>query len=182
MKLNIQLFGGRGASSGKATKGAFDFTREEVAQAYQTMREKMQSHMDRGDESWNASEYTNAEFLAHLEDSNWHSEMKQLEEANLTEKQLAQIKNETTVSAYGVGRMLTGRENVDKMIKSVKSKVNKYTVAYHKSRGTEVRNSVPEGYIKLEGATTAPKGYEWYSNGKSRFGGEYKSILVKTKK
>ena len=58
----------------------------------------------------------------------------------------------------------------------------KYTIAYHKARGTEVLNSVPKGYVKLEGATTAPNGYSWYSNGKSRFGGEYKSVLVKDKK
>lgn len=69
---------------------------------------------------------------------------------------------------------------------SNKKKINiskgKYTVDYFKSRGTEVRNSVPKGYIKLEGATTAPRGFEWYFNGKSRFGGEYKSVLVKKKK
>ena len=55
----------------------------------------------------------------------------------------------------------------------------KYSVDYFKQRGVEVKDSVPEGYVKLEGATTAPKGYEWYSNGKSRFGGEYKNALVK---
>ena len=48
--------------------------------------------------------------------------------------------------------------------------------------GTKVYSSVPKGYIKIEGATTAPKGLEWYSNGKSRFGGEYKNALVKIKK
>lgn len=39
--------------------------------------------------------------------------------------------------------------------------------------------SVPEGWIKIEGACTAPVGYSWYSNGKSRFGGEYECALVK---
>lgn len=55
----------------------------------------------------------------------------------------------------------------------------KFSVDYFKQRGVEIKDKVPEGYVKLEGATTAPKGYEWYSNGKSRFGGEYKNALVK---
>jgi len=40
-------------------------------------------------------------------------------------------------------------------------------------------DSVPEGYTKVIGATTAPIGYGWYSNGESRFSGKRKSILVK---
>lgn len=40
---------------------------------------------------------------------------------------------------------------------------------------------VPEGYKKIKGATTAPRGYSWYSNGKSKFSGEYRSVLVKDK-
>ena len=128
MKLDIQLFGGRGASSsnkkGTNTKqnDAFDFTREEINRAYQTMLEKMQTHMNRGDERWSASSYTNAEFLAHMEDANWHSELRQLEEAGLTKEQLTEIKNKTIISSYGVGSMLTGKENVQKMINSVKKK------------------------------------------------------------
>ena len=39
--------------------------------------------------------------------------------------------------------------------------------------------SVPKGFTKLKGATTAPRGYEWYSNKKSRFTKGYKSVLVK---
>lgn len=56
----------------------------------------------------------------------------------------------------------------------------KYTVDYFKEKGVDVKDKIPEGWQKLEGATTAPKGYEWYSNGKSRFGGEYKNALIKT--
>ena len=44
---------------------------------------------------------------------------------------------------------------------------------------TKTVDTVPEGWIKTEGATTAPKGYTWYNNGKSRFGGEYQNVLVK---
>ena len=33
----------------------------------------------------------------------------------------------------------------------------------------------------IQGASTAPKGYKWQNNGKSRFSKEYKSRLVKVK-
>lgn len=42
-------------------------------------------------------------------------------------------------------------------------------------------DQIPKGWVKLEGATTAPKGYIWYWNGKSRFGGEFECALVKDK-
>jgi len=32
-----------------------------------------------------------------------------------------------------------------------------------------VAQSIPQDYTRLEGALTAPLGYEWYSNGNSRF-------------
>ena len=38
---------------------------------------------------------------------------------------------------------------------------------------------VPKGWKRLEGATTAPKGYSWYYNGKSRFDKGYKCALIK---
>lgn len=37
----------------------------------------------------------------------------------------------------------------------------------------------PKGFRKTPGATNAPKGYEWYSNIKSRFSGKRKIVLVK---
>lgn len=37
-----------------------------------------------------------------------------------------------------------------------------------------------DSWHDLGGATTAPNGYKWQSNGKSRFSGEYKNRLVKT--
>ena len=36
-----------------------------------------------------------------------------------------------------------------------------------------------KGWRYLDGATTAPLGYRWACNGRSRFGGEYRSALVK---
>lgn len=44
-----------------------------------------------------------------------------------------------------------------------------------------VIKDIPDGWKKIEGATTAPKGYSWYCNGKSLFSGEYESALVKDK-
>lgn len=58
----------------------------------------------------------------------------------------------------------------------------KYSVDYWKKKNVEIKDEAPKGYIKLQGATTAPNGYEWYSNGKSRFSKEYKHILVKENK
>lgn len=36
--------------------------------------------------------------------------------------------------------------------------------------------------VELQGATTAPCGYKWYSNNKSRFNGEYEHYLIKEDK
>ena len=44
-----------------------------------------------------------------------------------------------------------------------------------------VYSSLPKGWKRLSGATTAPKGYIWIYNGKSRFGGGYKKALLKMK-
>ena len=50
-----------------------------------------------------------------------------------------------------------------------------------RKQGVEIRNTIPKGYVKEEGATTAPNGYTWYSNNKSRFSGQRKLVLVKDK-
>ncbi len=39
-------------------------------------------------------------------------------------------------------------------------------------------DSLPRGWCEVKGATTAPKGWYWACNGKSRFDG-YKHALVK---
>lgn len=43
-----------------------------------------------------------------------------------------------------------------------------------------VYRTMPKGWSVTEGATTAPKGYTWVDNGKSRFGKERKTALVPT--
>ena len=40
-------------------------------------------------------------------------------------------------------------------------------------------DKVPKGWRKTIGATTTLRGYEWYSNGESRFSGKRKIALVK---
>lgn len=54
-----------------------------------------------------------------------------------------------------------------------------YGISYWRKRGTKVGNKVPKGWVKVKNATTAPRGYSWYSNNKSLFSGERKTMLVK---
>lgn len=44
---------------------------------------------------------------------------------------------------------------------------------------TRVYSRMPKGWKETKGATTAPKGYKWISNGKSLLGGKRKSALIK---
>ena len=48
-------------------------------------------------------------------------------------------------------------------------------------RGSKVKvvDSLPDGWKEDKRATTAPKGYVWVTNNKSRFGGERKAALMK---
>lgn len=44
------------------------------------------------------------------------------------------------------------------------------------------KEQIPKGWKECKGASTAPVGYKWINNGKSRFGGEYKNKLIKAEK
>lgn len=60
--------------------------------------------------------------------------------------------------------------------------MGKYTIEGFIKRGVKVLNTAPDGWIKAKTATTAPNGYSWYGNGKSRFedgGKDFKHALVK---
>lgn len=48
-------------------------------------------------------------------------------------------------------------------------------------RIVEYLEVAPEGWIKIEGATATPNGFDFYSNGESLFGEKFKSVLVKNK-
>lgn len=52
------------------------------------------------------------------------------------------------------------------------------------SLGREVKklNSAPAGWKPIKNATTAPKGYTWYSNGESRFGGKRQEALIRDRR
>ena len=54
------------------------------------------------------------------------------------------------------------------------SKIQKFI-----DKGIKVLNEVPKGWRVLEGATTAPVGYKWISNGKSFFSKDFESALLK---
>lgn len=43
-------------------------------------------------------------------------------------------------------------------------------------------DEIPHGWKPIKGASTAPVGYEWISNGKSRFSKDYKIALAKERK
>ena len=45
--------------------------------------------------------------------------------------------------------------------------------------GARYLDKAPDGWKRIENATTAPQGYEWWSNGASRFSNEYQHALVK---
>ena len=42
-----------------------------------------------------------------------------------------------------------------------------------------VLDALPEGWRYIEGALTAPTGFRWACNGKSRFSPEYRHALVR---
>lgn len=52
-------------------------------------------------------------------------------------------------------------------------------IIYHKDKGHIKEGRPPKDWTKVEGGTTAPNGYSWYSNNKSMFGGERESYLYK---
>lgn len=68
-------------------------------------------------------------------------------------------------------------ENKDKL----DIKKTTVTTKAGKKREIEYVESVPDGFKELKGATTAPLGYTWYTNGKSILDKSRKSILVKDK-
>ena len=104
----------------KQSNNKIDDDTYKFKESYKSYHEKMQSHGDR--EKWSAKEYTNDEFMEHLTDSNWHKERKMIEEANLTNKQLTELKNQITVSKWGVENF--DYNNAKEMIDKVKQSNN----------------------------------------------------------
>lgn len=52
----------------------------------------------------------------------------------------------------------------------------------YRDKDYPVYETLPDGWIILKGATTAPKGYKWISNNKSRFSGERKLAFIYDRK
>lgn len=111
MRLNIQLFGGRGAGSMSAKGKDSDlYVYKDSYESYSRKQYELsgsdfkdQDNLVYGTNEWTGKEYTNDEFIEHLIDSNFHAEVRVLGESNLTNKQLAYIKDNTTLSQWGVG-------------------------------------------------------------------------------
>ena len=51
----------------------------------------------------------------------------------------------------------------------------------YRNKEYPVYETLPNGWIILKGATTAPCGYKWISNNKSRFSGARKLAFLKEK-
>ena len=45
-----------------------------------------------------------------------------------------------------------------------------------------INGELPKGWVPIKGTLTAPNGYTWVSNNKSRFSGERKSAIIKNDK
>ena len=87
---------------------------------------------------------------------------------------IAKIAPKTVAKQQGKNLEIEDFENLNIQNATVKTKAGKEKVI-------EYVNEVPKGWVKNDGATTAPLGYKWYTNGKSLIKGERKNILVKEK-
>lgn len=52
-------------------------------------------------------------------------------------------------------------------------------IAHFKALGVQFLDTMPEGWKKVEGATTAPSGYVWIRNCKPIFSDMYEHALLK---
>ena len=87
---------------------------------------------------------------------------------------IAKIAPKTVAKQQGKNLEIEDFENLNIQNATVKTKAGKEKVI-------EYVDEVPKGWVKNDGATTAPLGYKWYTNGKSLIKGERKNILVKEK-
>lgn len=116
----------------------------EYVDTYATYKDKFNDTWGKdgsSDKVVSASMYTNDEFMEHLEDSNWHSERRQLLDANLTNQELKYIKDRTKVSAWGVEN-LTGKEQVSQLIKEAKDKYKSGSI------NDNIRRKAYQKYLK----------------------------------
>lgn len=55
----------------------------------------------------------------------------------------------------------------------------KRKISFFKSAGVIVFDKKPKGWRRIKGATAAPNGYVWISNGRSIFDKDYHHALLK---
>ena len=108
----------------------FELNEDNISESYRTYREKRDSfegittdelgnrdYENMKDADWTGKEYTNEEFLANLEDENWHTERKMLLDAGLTNKQMEFVKDNTT---FHNGSPSLDTEITEELIKGAK--------------------------------------------------------------
>lgn len=74
---------------------------------------------DNENAKWSGKEYTNDEFMEHLEDANWHTERRMLETAGLTNQEMEYVKDHTTLGAWTAD---LDRDKTQKLINEAKDK------------------------------------------------------------
>lgn len=157
-----------------ARRARADETRSDILQERQRNREKIQR-----DSSSNNSGKIGSELLQRTSDplengvdrSSIRIDEGRENPTNNSQKVTEQAKKPTE----GFYAKLIKDESVD--IETPKQAV--VTNKNGEKRNIEYLDNAPDGWVKDEYATTAPKGYSWYHNGKSVLKGERKSILVK---
>lgn len=163
MKLDIQLFGGRGASSGSGKRGVGSGFLGEQKGGFGGSDG---TRFFAGDTvTKNGKEYRVTDTRGgKMELYSGDKTLKINNTSGIT------LKERGTV-----GLSLLAKERVT-VVRGADSRMQ------INGRNVAVYNKTPKGFSKTSGATTAPKGYSWYSNNKSLFGDERISILVKNKK
>ena len=71
-------------------------------------------------------------------------------------------------------------ESRDGLIGDIDSATTEIEIARRRFPNTPlyINRPIPDGYMEVQGATTAPNGFRWYYNGQSRFSGERRAILA----
>ena len=166
MKLNIQLFGGRGASSSEGSR------KRGTGSGF--LGEEKGGFLSNGTRYFagdkvvkSGKEYTVIEISKtgkSMEIYNGDETIKVFNDNKIALKERGQA-----------GQSLLARQRVN-VARGADSGVKM------NGRVVPVYNEAPKGFVKTNGATTAPKGYEWYSNNKNLFGDERINILVRKRK
>ena len=128
--------------------------------AYDTYKEKFKNTWGEdgsGTNNATGKMYTNDEFMEHLTDANWHTERKMLEEANLTNRQLSYIKDNTKVGAWSTDLDKSRTEQLineaklkypetskaQERLNKISSNNGKYASAKHEGFGDYNKDNIP---------------------------------------